>query len=227
MTIECSNCRKSLHFSRAQQAKFDIVLSKLKREENLSIKCPHCHGAVKLAGTTATSAETSGVRPPEPPDISWLKTGSGGGEEQVADVPMAMVLHGDSPQRTEIAEAMKSVGYQVAVTDAHEDAMQRMQFINFSCVVLHTDLEPGGLSHSTFHNYMHNMPMERRRYIYYILIGADLHTLYELEALTASANLVICEKDLQYLNVILRKAIPSYEELFGPLLEELATYGKR
>jgi hypothetical protein len=27
--------------------------------------------------------------------------------------------------------------------------------------------------------------------------------------------------------VILRKAIPAYEELFGPILEELNAYGKR
>ena len=33
--------------------------------------------------------------------------------------------------------------------------------------------------------------------------------------------------DLAHLDVILRKAIPAYEELFGPILEELNAYGKR
>ncbi len=227
MTIECSNCRKSLQFNQAQQAKLDTALAKLKKEDCLTIKCPHCHQPAKIAGQATTISETGVVRPPEPPNTDWLKTGTLDGEEKVEDVPMAMVLYGDSPQRTGVVESMESVGYQVVVTDTHEDAMEKMQFINFSCVVLHTELEGEGLAHSNFHKYMCNMSMERRRYIFYILIGSDLHTLWELESLTASANLTVCEKDLKYFGVVLRKAIPSYEELFAPLLEELAAYGKR
>jgi hypothetical protein len=84
----------------------------------------------------------------------------------------------------------------------------------------------GGLEDSTFHAYMRKMVMERRRYIFYILIGPDFHTLYNLQALATSANLVVNEADLKYFDVILRKTIPEYEELFGPLLEELAATGR-
>ncbi len=228
MIIKCSSCRKSLQFTQVQQKTLDTALSKLTKEEDLTIKCPHCQRAVKLAGTNATLTEISDViRPPAPPDIDWLKTGTFAGKEQVQDVPMAMVLYGDSPQRVHIVDVMKSVGYQVLVTDTHEEAMKRMQFVNFSCVVLNTHLEQGKLADSTFHNHMRDMPMEKRRYIFYILIGPDLHTLWNLEAMSASANLTVCEKDLKHFDVIVRKAIPYYEELFGPLLEELAVYGAK
>jgi hypothetical protein len=226
MTIECSRCRKDLHFNQAQRAKLDAALAKLKKEESLTIKCPHCLGAVSLRGTVAEVAETGSVHPPEPPSIDWLKTGIGDGEDKLEDVPMAMVLCGDLPQRAEIVESIKSVGYQVVVADTHQDAMERMQFVNFSCVVFHIEFEKAGLPSSTFHNYMRKMNMGRRRYIFYIIIGPDIHTLWELESLTASANLTVCEKDLKYFDVILRKAIPSYEELFAPLLEELTAFGK-
>ena len=83
------------------------------------------------------------------------------------------------------------------------------------------------LARSVFHAHMRLLPMERRRYIFYILIGSDFHTLYDLEALALSANLVVNSDDLAHLDVILRKAIPAYEELFGPILEELNAYGKR
>ena len=74
---------------------------------------------------------------------------------------------------------------------------------------------------------MCNLPMERRRYIFYIIIGDNFHTLYDLEALAYSANLTVNSSDLQHLDIVLRKSIPAYEELFGPFLEELNAYGKR
>ena len=68
--------------------------------------------------------------------------------------------------------------------------------------------------------------MQRRRYLFYILIGPEFHTLYNLQALAYSANLVINEKDLYHMGVALRKAIPMYEEVFGPYMEELTSAGK-
>lgn len=73
---------------------------------------------------------------------------------------------------------------------------------------------------------MRNLAMTRRRYIFYILIGPEFHTLYYLQALVHSANLVVNEKDLLNLNLALRKAIPVYEELFGPFMEELTSAGR-
>jgi hypothetical protein len=74
---------------------------------------------------------------------------------------------------------------------------------------------------------MRKLPMDRRRYIFYILIAEQFHTLYNLEALAYSANLTVNTADLHHLDVVLRKSIPTYEELFGPMLEELGVYGKR
>jgi hypothetical protein len=73
---------------------------------------------------------------------------------------------------------------------------------------------------------MSEMSMQRRRYLFYILIGPEFNTLYNLEALANSANLVVNEKDLLHLGLALRRAIPMYEELFGPFMEELTSAGK-
>jgi hypothetical protein len=73
---------------------------------------------------------------------------------------------------------------------------------------------------------MRKMPMSRRRMIYYILMGPDFISLYDIQALANSANLVIADKDMKDFQPILHKAIPYYEQLFGPLLEELTSYGK-
>jgi hypothetical protein len=39
--------------------------------------------------------------------------------------------------------------------------------------------------------------------------------------------LTVGTRDLEHLDVILRKAIPAYEELFGMFLEEMEAYGGR
>lgn len=73
---------------------------------------------------------------------------------------------------------------------------------------------------------MYDMNMSRRRFIFYTLVGKEFKTLYNLQALAYSANLVVNDNEIPYFNVILRKAIPEYEELFGPITEEFRLQGK-
>ena len=65
------------------------------------------------------------------------------------------------------------------------------------------------------------MWQQRRRLLYYVLVGPDVHTCYNLQALALSANLVINERELAFVEVILRKGFREYVELFGPFLEVL------
>jgi len=225
MTSLCPHCGQKLRFSSAQQEQIASAIKKLAAGKKLTIKCPHCQQAIHLEKPATRHQKIKGPKPPAPPDLEWLTTGRFAGEEKVEDVPMALVLYKASPERDQIIKAIESVGYQVALADNSDQAREKMQFVRFSCVILHSQLE-GNLEQSSFHEYMRTMPMERRRYIFYILIGPEFHTLYNLQALAASANLVVNEGDLQHFDVVLRKAIPEYEELFGPLLEELAATGR-
>jgi hypothetical protein len=74
---------------------------------------------------------------------------------------------------------------------------------------------------------MCQMPMQKRRSIYYTLIGPEFHTLYNLEALHGSANLVINDNELPDLPIILKKSFREYDELFGPFLAALRAEGKK
>jgi len=226
MTAFCPNCQRTLQFTETQQNKILRALKKLPPGTPLTIKCPHCKEGVTLDGVAKTVASATSAQPPVPPNLDWLQSGRFATEEKVEDVPMALVLYHDSPQRKAIVDALETVGYQVVSADTTAEAIERMRFVKFSCVALQSELE-GDLDNSAFHSFMRTMPMERRRYIFYILFGSQMHSLYDLEALAYSANLVVGEKDLKHLNLILRKSIPTYEELFGPIFEELAAFGKR
>ena len=224
MISNCPNCQQKLRFNAAQQEKIAQAMKKAPGKK-LTIKCPQCQESILLESPATGSGSDGSPRPPAPPDLDWLTTGRFAGEEKVEDVPMALVLYPDCPERGKVTKAIESVGYQVVIAESGDQAREKMQFVRFSCVILHSRIE-GSLERSSFHDYMRKMATERRRYIFYILIGPEFHTLYNLQALAASANLVVNEKDLQYFDVILRKAIPEYEELFGPLLEELAANGR-
>lgn len=227
MLTHCPSCQQSIPFSDEQLARLEQALSQLAPGKLLALKCPLCRATISLDKNGQPPQKPAGhVQPPPPPNLDWLQTGLFQGEEKVEDVPMALILHPADEQRARIGKALEAVGYQVFMADSVSDALERMRFVNFSSIVFHAQLE-GTLEQSSFHAHMRNLAMDRRRYIFYILIGSQFHTLYNLEALAHSANLTVNTGDLRHLDIILRKAIPAYEELFGPLLEELGAYGKR
>ena len=226
MLTRCPHCETPLQFKEEQRAKLEQALARLVAGKTLAMKCPACQRAIALDRSGEPPQDKELVPPPPPPNLDWLKTGAFQGEEKVEDVPMALILHVPGDTRTRIGESLEAVGYQTFMVDSATEAMERMRFVNFACIVYQEGLE-GTLAQSTFHAYMRSLSMERRRYIFYILIGDRFHTLYDLEAMANSANLTVNVADLKHLDIVLRKSIPAYEELFGPLFEELGAYGKR
>ena len=227
MTITCQNCNKNLKLS----DKIRKGIAQLAPGRLLRLPCPQCGkpivlDASSLAAKNKRSKTSPGktVKPPSPPDISWLKEGTFEKEEVVEDIPQTLILIQPGAERNKVAEAVESIGYQASFAESDEAAMEKMQFVNYASVILHTGFKDGGLKASPFHQFMCDMSMLKRRFIFYILIGEEFSTLYDLEALSYSANLVVNTQEIPELLTVLRKAIPRYEELFGPLMAELNTY---
>lgn len=245
MISSCPHCQGALKFNAAQLGKIEQALKGLKPGQRLPLKCPHCtkpmnldaagnaEGPPKAAAAAPVKAPAPAaeeVKPPPPPNMDWLKSQKNEEmqfSDHARDVPMALVLHSDDNMRHLIKSSMEALGYQASSVETPEEAVHETLSAIYACIVYHTGFEPGGLKNSTFHNYMRKMPMSRRRYIFYILIGPEFISLYDIQALGNSANLVVAEKDMKDFQPILHKAIPYYEQLFGPLLEELANYGKK
>lgn len=163
---------------------------------------------------------------PKAPDVGWLESGEFSVEEVVKDVPLAIVLMTEAQGRSTVADALSEIGYQPEFAESAEAAHERMRFVNFAAVALHSAFEGGSLADSTFHAHMRALGMDTRRYIYYMIIGPEFHTLYDLEALSNSANLVVNDKDVAHLNVILKKGLHDYDNLFGPYIEMLKEQGR-
>ena len=222
MKITCSACGKS-HKS---NAKLEASLDKLQPGQKVRIKCSQCGASIPLSRKDLQHGASISVAPPEPPDTNWLKEGVFDEEEVVSDIPLALVLMKKGEARDKITVALTGLGYKTETAEQTGDVIKKMQFVNYTCVILHTGAVDGGFQENELHRFMKSMEMSRRRYIFYALVGPEFETFYNLQALANSANLVVNETDMHYFGVILRKAIPEYEMLFGPYMDELKIQGK-
>ncbi len=231
MSATCPHCQNPLNFSAEQQEKIDQARARLQPGSTLKVRCPKCSRAIDLESVSEEArhgkkeSEPVVVQAPGPPPLDWLASGALNESGKVEDVPMALVLFPADPARVLIENTLKGLGYQVVCTDDDKEALERMRFTRFSCIAYQADMH-GGLASSAFHGFLSAMPMEYRRHIFYMLVGNELHTLYDLEALALSVNLTVNSADLPKLHLILRKAFQAHEELFGPLLEELGVDGR-
>lgn len=237
MNVNCPQCGKQLKLGE----KIQSSIRRLEPGRKIKIKCASCAAAFGIDARSvgaassrddvrpqegSSSQSASRVRPPGPPDVSWLKEGIFDDQDVVEDIPRALVLVPEIPCKEIVVKAGSEFGYLVETAADAGEAIEKMRFINYAAVFLHSRYEPGGIRSGKFHEFMRKMSMARRRYIFYVIIGEQFQTLYDLQALACSANLVINEEDAQYVGTILRKAIPEYEALFAPLMEELRIAGK-
>lgn len=249
MLSHCPHCRKELNLNEAQQEKVQKALDALTEGKTLKLGCPLCkqpiylrrdgtaeEGAANAAGNGERPVEESRPAPqplkpppaaPKPPEVGWLAAGEYQAQEVVKDVPLVMVLMAAGPMREAVAKAFSTLGYQPEFPESSAAAMERMRFVNFAAVVLHAGFEGGNFKEAAFHCHMCELPMANRRSIYYVLIGPEFHTLYDLEALSYSANLVVKDQEVPHMPTILKKGLRDYEDLFGSYLEALEAQGKK
>jgi len=247
--VKCPYCSKSINLS----GKARRSIEGLKAGKWVRIKCPHCsnvvslgqgfqvvkvtetstvlrHQKIKKSSHSAPIMRTGdrGIQPPEPPDISWLKEGLSEEGEQVSDdgATLALVLVRQEQGLEIVVKAIEEMGYRVVIATSSQDALDKMEFGNYAMVAHHSRFEGYGVQDNIFYRHMQSMRMATRRYIFYFLIGPEFNSLYDLQALVASANLVVNEEDISSLDVILMKKIPEYERLFGKLIEEIRLQGK-
>lgn len=241
MLAQCPHCQQPLMLNDAQLEKIKTALASLSAGKTLRMGCPKCGQTIALNadGSIALPAEAGAAavppkkpqpvrRPPAapvPPDLDWLSSGVFSAKEVVEDVPHALIMITDEELSSQVATAFAGMGYQPTCVRSAAEALDKMQFVNFEAMALHSRFEGNELKDSTVHQHLREMAMTRRRYIFYILIGPEFHTLYDLEALAHSANLVANASDARHLSLILKKGLNDYQELFGPYLEALGNYG--
>lgn len=234
MISECPHCEKSLQFNDAQQEKLQSALEKLQPDATLKLGCPHCKKPIKIKADGQLADEAPAAKPepaqtqpatdlPEPPahpDIGWLASGMYDESDVVEDVKKVMILMPEGEGQDAVAKAFTDRGYHAQFPESATDAIAQMRFVEYAAVVYHTSFG-GPPGDSVFHDHMESLPMTKRRYMFYVLVGSEFHTLYDLEALAYSANIVVNDDEVAHIDVVLKKGFKDYDELFGPLIEAI------
>ncbi len=247
MISQCPHCNQNLRFSDANKERILIALGKLPQGQTLKFKCPICKEVIELNsnGSNVDSGLNSDIEiepkpkqkysntiavppptPPNAPDISWLISGTNTDANVVEDVQTAMVLALNQSMVNSISETLKAESYQIYTPLSIDEAISSIRFKDYAVIVYHSQYEDKPLKLQDFHKFMQQMSMQKRRYIYYILIGPQFHTLYDLEALANSANLVINDNELKFFPTILAKGTSDYKKLFKPYISMLKVNGK-
>lgn len=170
-------------------------------------------------------ATNRSIAPPPPPDIRWLSEGGYQKKTQISKGPTALLLMTGDGQ-TEIAKTFQGLGYSIEVAGSQSEAIQKVTTLDFAAIVADAGFMGTPLTKSPFHRFMKWLPMPRRRPIHYTFIGPQAHTLYCLEALSASVNMVVNEDDIKHFDVILRKGLLEHNTLFQPYMTILAQHKK-
>ncbi len=245
MIDNCPHCQEPLNLSDVQKSKVQTALDKLPPGNLLKLGCPQCQKPFELksdgtspgqkpkkgavapsGGPPLKGARNIAVTPPPPPDLDWLASGQMQEKEIVEDTPMVLILMNKGPGLSTVREAYEDEGFLPIFSDSLEGAIDRMQFTPFAALVLHSRFEGDSLESNSFHNFIKKMAMARRRNIHYTLIGPEFQTLYDLQALSNSANLVVNDNELNNFRIILKKSLHESQKLFGPLADSMVRQGK-
>ncbi|MFW8601722.1 hypothetical protein ACOHYD_09600 [Desulfobacterota bacterium M19] len=155
------------------------------------------------------------ISPPQAPDLGWLQKDERR-RKRISAGDAALLLMPDNQYKSMAIEIIGTMGYNIWTIKSLPQAVSRAA----QCQIIIVDTEIiGRPEQSPLHQRIINLPMTVRRYIYYAIIGPQFHTLYDLEALALSANLVINYRDLASLKTILSKGLCSNVEFFAPLIQ--------
>ncbi|MBA3012568.1 MAG: hypothetical protein KKF12_16820 [Proteobacteria bacterium] len=236
MISHCPHCSGMLRFSDAHRQKVSQALETLAPGRTLKFACPRCKEPIELNkegnASSFPQALESGksvptkLIPPRAPDISWLGSGALKESDLLEDVPTAMVLIPDPEIREKVSRGLGENQYQIHIPESVDQAIDSMRFKEYAVVVFCGEEDGTPLDEQDFHKFMMQMSMAKRRKIYYILVGASFHTLFDLEALTHSANLVVNTRETDHIPLLFKKGLKDYETLFSSYAATLKLHGK-
>ena len=168
--------------------------------------------------TDPSGAEHAESLAPPPPDKDWLADClDTGNTTRAANIPAALVAIVADQRRIQAVDTLKRMGYRVDLALGADEGLELLRITHYDLVLCEADR-----AFADIHRTIRQFPPGRRRLTFYAIVGPRLHTLYDLEALAFSANLVINDREMPHLEPVLRKGLQDYEKLFRPLLDALA-----
>jgi hypothetical protein len=201
---------KKIYKDKSAKDLFPALFEEINYEKSAEIKTP---------ASPSTKHHILTPKLPRPSNKNWLRNGKFADKlTEGTQFKKALILSQNKKHLAIYNNIFKKLRYNIDLAKSESAAIEYISSILFSLVAYDNSL--GFLD---FEQYMRNLAGDKRRNLYYVIIGPELSTLYDLEALSLSANLVVNNKDVQYLDIILKKGFQDYETLYRPFIETLET----
>ena len=126
-----------------------------------------------------------------------------------------------------VTAALDELGYVVEVAPDAEEAVDRMRKTAYTVLVVDESFGGSTPLDNLVLKTLANMSMTTRRYIFVLLLAADVVTLDHATAFARSVNAVVSYNDLGQLMPILRRAVADNDTFYRVFREVLLAAGKR
>ncbi len=225
MQVSCNHCNRKL----------DIPEEKIPSGQAFNLTCPGCKNKFRVDSHLEKTElykpeEEDRVDEYQSVDTTLMFTDAEfDNDEEVFEIydendQVALIL--DSKYEDAWSAALSGLEFKLQTANSPEHAVHKLKFSSFNVVILHENYGETTLETSPLYNYIINMPMSSRRKIFVILVGKNFKSTDNMEAFAHSVNLVVNERDIDKLDVILKKSINENNIFYKIYRDTLQSLGK-
>jgi CheY-like chemotaxis protein len=142
-------------------------------------------------------------------------------------VQTALVCEDDPATRNKISAKLKKMNYRVTEAASQRDAMKNMRFHVYDLIVINESFENSTPENNHILRYLNSLNMALRRDIFVVLVGNNFRTIDNMTAFANSVNIVVNSKDLNQLEMILKKSLADHQEFYRTFRVALRSIGRQ
>jgi predicted Zn finger-like uncharacterized protein len=227
MHIVCPACQKRLQ----------IADDKIPSDRQVRLSCPACQERF-LYDPVGHKRTLEGPLPPTPTSsfsapatsraTASISTGPTFDIAEVGPAPRVLICLDNAADREACQEIMPALGYNTMHIPSHQaPAIAYLSQVPYECFILDATFDGSTLEANPILACMHELPMERRRYMFATLcvppgiITADVMTAY-----SQSVNLIIEQADLPSCRRVLEQHVTEHKRLYRVYRELRQQLGK-
>lgn len=219
MQITCDQCSKTIN----------IPDEKVPPDKAFNLTCPSCKNKIRVDQHLKAKKEDDDLGEDAAADTLFAITEEHFEEDETPPIydqndKVALIL--DPRHYDTIAQVLTDLGYKLETARSPEHGVHKLKFFHYNVMVFHENFGVESLEESPLYQYVLNMPMSTRRKTFIALIGKDFKSTDNLQALAYSVNQVINEKDLDKLDIMLKKGITDNDIFYRIYRETMETLGR-
>ncbi|MBW2646390.1 MAG: zinc-ribbon domain-containing protein [Deltaproteobacteria bacterium] len=220
MDITCEHCH----------SKLKIPADKLPTGQTAKLTCPKCKNKIIVNPAPDKSSE---AMPSSSSNASATEVSSN--EYNVDDKPFdflekgvqtALVCEDDATASNKIISTLKRLKYHMTEVTSQRDALTKIRLHVYDLIVLNESFENSNPESNHVLRYLNSLTMATRRNIFVVLVGNNFRTTDETTAFANSVNMVINPKDLNQLEIILKKSLVDHQDFYGVFKTALKSVGR-